>query len=334
MKKKLQTTLGKIEVAKTHPLCQGTMHFGVSAKLQELVCLLSQQCVFQEVEDLLSALLGLKFSAKQAQRISEHYGARLEDIEQDCSEKQVLKFKSAQEPVYVMFDGSMIQTRQNDWMEIKVGRAFTQSACISIQRDRNAIIHSDYLCHLGSSKSFLQKWERHIEPYEKKIFIADGAKWIWNYVEDAYSQSVQILDFFHAIEKLANYALLRYQDDEYRKQWLDVQKLRLLNNEVADIIKELKKLNVHAPQTRQALDDVLRYYKSNEARMQYKTYLDQGYLIGSGAMEAAHRNVVQQRLKLSGQRWSVSGAQQIANLRAYKKSERWNILVELVKNAA
>src|SRR5690606_1867382 len=102
---------------------------------------------------------------------------------------------------------------------------------INIQKDRKAIVHSDYLCHLGSSKSFLQKWERHIESYERKIFIADGAKWIWNFVEDAYSGSIQILDFFHAIEKLAGYALLRYQDEQYRKHWLDIQKQRLMNNE-------------------------------------------------------------------------------------------------------
>lgn len=43
-------------------------------------------------------------------------------------------------------------------------------------------------------------------------------------------------------------------------------------------------------------------------------------LIGSGAIEAAHRNVIQKRLKLSGQRWTIKGAQQITNLRTYKKS--------------
>ncbi len=68
--------------------------------------------------------------------------------------------------------------------------------------------------------------------------------------------------------------------------------------------------------------------------MQYKTYLAASLLIGSGAMEAARGNVVQQRLKLSGQRWSMSGAQQIVNLRAYDKSKQWNKVIELVKCAA
>jgi hypothetical protein len=80
--------------------------------------------------------------------------------------------------------------------------------------------------------------------------------------------------------------------------------------------------------------DVIRYYQNNIKRMNYKTYLENEYLIGSGAIEAAHRNVVQQRLKLSGQRWSAKGAQQIVNLRAYKKSERWNEVIQFIKSAA
>lgn len=111
-------------------------------------------------------------------------------MEQQDAEKQVLILKEPQEAVYVMFDGGMVLTRENKWMEMKVGRAFSASSCICVQPDRKEIMHSDYVCHLGGSKEFLQKWERLIEPYSNKIFIADGAKWIWNYVEDAYPQSV------------------------------------------------------------------------------------------------------------------------------------------------
>ena len=57
-------------------------------------------------------------------------------------------------------------------------------------------------------------------------------------------------------------------------------------------------------------------------------------LIGSGAMEAAHRNVIQQRMKLSGQRWTKQGAQKMANLRVTFKSNQWNKVVESTKIAA
>jgi len=68
--------------------------------------------------------------------------------------------------------------------------------------------------------------------------------------------------------------------------------------------------------------------------MQYKTYRDNGLLVGSGPIESAHRNVLQQRLKLSGQRWSVDGAQAIANLRAFNKGNQWKEVTTLIKNAA
>lgn len=279
--------------------------------------------------------MGLDISGKQIQRVSEYYGQEVEGLEQQECEKPVLKLKNAEESVYVMFDGGMVLTRENDWMEMKVGRAFTQSSCVSIQPKRTRIMHSDYVCHLGGCKDFLAKWERHIEPYSNKVFIADGAKWIWNYVEDAYPRSVQILDFFHAVEKLGTYANARYPTDaEYRKEWIRVQKQRLLNNETGSIIKELEGATTYSNEAMEALKDVVTYFKNNETRMQYQSYLQAGYLIGSGAMEAAHRNVVQQRLKLSGQRWSVGGAQKIVNLRAYKKSNQWHKITALIKKAA
>lgn len=49
--------------------------------------------------------------------------------------------------------------------------------------------------------------------------------------------------------------------------------------------------------------------------MDYPKSIKQGLLIGSGVIEATHRNVTQKRLKLSGQRWSIDGAQNIINLR-------------------
>ena len=65
--------------------------------------------------------------------------------------------------------------------------------------------------------------------------------------------------------------------------------------------------------------------------MKYGTYVETGYLIGSGSIESAHRNVIQQRLKLSEQRWSIDGAQRIANFRAYKKNNRWDEIIKHVK---
>jgi len=61
---------------------------------------------------------------------------------------------------------------------------------------------------------------------------------------------------------------------------------------------------------------------------------EQGLFIGSGAIESAHKAVLQERLKLSGQHWSLDGLQKMAQLRATYKSNRWHKIVEYAKNAA
>ena len=306
--------------------------------MQEIICTLGQSYVFEEGEEILKKLLGLTISAKQIQRVSEHYGAALENQEQvyASGKEQIkpLKLKTPKEPVYVMFDGSMIFTKEEGWKEIKVGRIFTESSCVAIQKDRKEIQQSQYVCHLGGHKEFFSKWENYTEPYLNKICIADGAKWIWNWATDCYPDMIQVLDFFHAVEKIGSYAALKYIDKQERMQWLETQKIRLRNNEVGKIITELKEHLAENEATQKVLTDAIRYYENNECRMQYKTYLDMGYLIGSGAIESAHRNVVQQRLKLSGQRWSIKRAQQIVNLRACKKSNRWDNLINTIRKAA
>lgn len=46
--------------------------------------------------------------------------------------------------------------------------------------------------------------------------------------------------------------------------------------------------------------------------MNYPEFLNRNLLIGSVAIESAHRTVIQRRIKLSGQRWSQDGAKKYA----------------------
>jgi hypothetical protein len=68
--------------------------------------------------------------------------------------------------------------------------------------------------------------------------------------------------------------------------------------------------------------------------MDYKTYRQKEWLIGSGPIESAHRTVIQQRMKLSGQLWTIEKAQNVLNLRTCWLSGQWDSLVNHFKNAA
>ena len=52
-------------------------------------------------------------------------------------------------------------------------------------------------------------------------------------------------------------------------------------------------------------------------------YRSHGSPIGSGIVESACKQLVTERLKLSGMRWSHAGAQQIMTLRSILLSQTW-----------
>ena len=76
------------------------------------------------------------------------------------------------------------------------------------------------------------------------------------------------------------------------------------------------------------------YLENNQKRMDYPAFIKRNLTIGSGAIEAAHRNVIQKRMKLSGQRWSMKGAENMLNLRTLNMSGHWDRLVDYMANAA
>jgi hypothetical protein len=68
-------------------------------------------------------------------------------------------------------------------------------------------------------------------------------------------------------------------------------------------------------------DGVLTYLRKNVQRMDYPTYLRQGWQIGSGAVESACKTVVNQRLSPGGMRWGAEGSDAVAHLRALYRSD-------------
>ena len=70
------------------------------------------------------------------------------------------------------------------------------------------------------------------------------------------------------------------------------------------------------------VDRQVRQYVCNHMdRMDYPSYRAKGWLIGSGPVEAACKQVVGQRLKGSGMRWGEAGADAVCHLRALYLSQ-------------
>ena len=166
---------------------------------------------------------------------------------------------------------------------------------------------------------------------KRLVFISDGGTWIKNWIEDAFPEAVSILDYYHVCEHLHQFANTVFTDVEKLKKWTDEQKELLLQSKVMEVIDNIKQQDC---KSKEALS-LINYYTGNAGRMDYRAYKKTGVgIIGSGAIESAHRTVVQKRMKQSGQRWSNKGAQHMLNLRVLTMNGQWDTVVKMIKNAA
>lgn len=286
--------------------------------------------------EILEKLAGVEVCQSQLYRVTDAYGALLElEIAQEEAAPEVAVVDEG-EMVYAQMDGSMILT-DDDWREVKVGRLFRENDCrISASENRNgSILKSQYSAYMGNYEEFVRRFDPIIKPYrhldERLVFISDGALWIKNWISGNYPEATQILDFYHVKEHLARFAELAQTDAIKRRKWLETQADYLLNGDFEKVIQSVRKFILPVPRARKEQENLTNYLLDNEYRMQYQDYIENGLFIGSGAIEAAHRTVVQCRLKRSGQRWSENGAQNMLNLRVAYMSNQWHKIVNLIQ---
>ena len=320
-------------------MAQSPSSFGISSYAQEMMCFVGQYVVFEDAESMLKALKGVEINAKQIERVCHHYGGLIEKQDEEMLKSQIYhsyELEESSQLHYAMVDGAMYLTREEKWKEAKIGRIFKAKDNFEISDNKRSIIaNSTYVAHLGTHKEFFPKFEYYLDGLKSLVIIADGAKWIWNWADDFYADATQILDFYHAKEHLCDFAANYFQKPDQRKQWIEQQCQILLEEDVGKVIEELKQLPISPnKKIEKQKNKLIEYYRNNRKRMRYSAFLKRDLLIGSGAVESAHRNVLQQRMKLSGQHWTKKGFQQIANLRVVKKSNNWNRIKELTIKAA
>jgi hypothetical protein len=336
----VRTSLGTLVLDKKDPLATCPHGFRISAYLQELMVFIGSDFVFEEASQILEKLLGIKVSAKQIERVSEKVGHILEeeqtDIPMDMDESggtvQVEPSATMTDYHYVQMDGSMLLTREDKWREVKLGSVFSIPVEKALKDPWANSDRSEYVAHLGTAEEFLPRLQAIVPKVKHPIFIADGAAWIWRWVSEKYPDAVQVLDFFHAMEYAHGFAKVAFPDSVDRDNWISGVKNYLLTDRVEALTRHLDWLADRATvESLPALMKLKEYYLRNMHRMYYGTFRKNGVIIGSGAIESAHRNVIQKRLKLSGQRWSIRGARAMLQLRVTKKSAKWGQVVNIIR---
>lgn len=93
----------------------------------------------------------------------------------------------------------------------------------------------------------------------------------------------------------------------------------LWEGKVAEVLVELEQSCARG----EAVEAALSYYTEHQTRLDYATYRARGLQIGSGSVESACKQLVTARLKQAGMIWDAAGAEAVAAVRAWLKSERW-----------
>lgn len=164
------------------------------------------------------------------------------------------------------------------------------------------------------------------QPTLRIVKLADGAKDNWTFLSQMLPEGVEIVDFFHAAEHLAEALAVAYGAAS-RRAGEEFERLRhalrWYTRGVGTVIAELKRLEGRFPR-RRTIRRERRYFDANRARMRYAEFAAEGLPIGSGIVEAACKTLVGQRLKQSGQRWREHGGQAILTLRGLIQSDRFD----------
>lgn len=167
------------------------------------------------------------------------------------------------------------------------------------------------------------------------LFIADGARWIWNRVSDLMqslgvkqTQYHELVDFYHAVEHLTKVAELRkgWKKSE-RKRWVKKHRRLLLNGKVDQVIEAIQ--SICRGRRSKKLRREKNYFIRNRHRMCYDILKKTNWPIGSGAIESAIRRVVNLRFKGASIYWLEQTVEAMIKLRAFYKAGRWKVLKNL-----
>ena len=165
------------------------------------------------------------------------------------------------------------------------------------------------------------------QPNLQLVKIADGAADNWDFLSSAkLPKSDEAIDFYHASEHLHTALAAVYGDGTLETRHRHEKLRETLRDEEGGIDKVIRALKHLAAKNarKDAPTRELAYFRKHRKRMRYAALKEKGFMIGSGVVEAACKTLVTQRLKQSGMRWSVSGAQAILTPRGWDQSERFD----------
>ncbi len=300
---------------------------------------------FEQAAEDLRCYAGLNLEAREIERVAEDVGR---DVEQWLSEQQTQTLQRVSRPAassgpwpkfYISFDGTGVPVRENELIgrrgkqadgsartrECKLGCVFTQ---VGLDKEGEPQRDPDSTTYVGAIESstlfgwriYAEALRRGLEQAKEVIALTDGARYNRTIVQTHFPDAVHIVDLFHAYEHLTSIAQILWgQEAKAPQAWRDL----LEAGDIAGLVHKAGKQLPASARSKKSMLKQLRYFEKNAPQMCYAQYREKKFFVGSGVVEAGCRTVIGQRLKQSGMRWSVRGANAIIAIRCCILSARF-----------
>jgi hypothetical protein len=353
----LLTILGQAEYKRAYYLCSGCQqgHYPLdqklglrpgqmSAELESLSGMTGAQLPFGQSSNLFESLTLISLSDQSVAKATQAMGEEVQALEEEwmaqsrdtswLQEQQRLAERPQR--LYGSLDAAKVHIRgeeEHPWRDLKVGAWFTTTIEPPQKPDDDWDIQAteiSYYCDIQEAQSFGDLlWatgcQRRAQLADELIFVGDGAEWIWNLVQVHYPEAVQIVDWFHATEYIAPLANAAFADEDKCQAWIQQVRDHLWNGDLDAVINACHRFT-EPGKAQEAAHKAVTYFTNNRHRMDYPTYRAKGYHIGSGTIESGCKQIVAQRLKVTGAIWDHPNAINTAKARAALLSGQWNTL--------
>jgi len=302
----------------------------------ESIVLLGTVAPFERVPLVMDRLLQVPVSVDTARRLTETIGrtqVKREDAEAERVRTTLPMPATGPAVQQLSLDGAMVPLVGGAWAEVKtlaLGEVEqTTAADGSIQITTTAL---SYFSRLTDAETFRdlargELYRRGTAAATVVCAVQDGAEWQQRFVDHHRPDAVRILDFPHALEHLgtAGRAVFGAGTAAF-SEWLGVQAHTFKHGDPTAVLTALRTLDLTVavdPEAAMHQAEALAYFEKRRAQITYADFRQQGYPIGSGAVESANKLVVEARLKGSGMHWDRASVSPMVSLRDLLCSNRW-----------
>ena len=150
---------------------------------------------------------------------------------------------------------------------------------------------------------YLEGLRRGLPNCPKVSSVNDGAQWIHRITRENFPHVTQIVDWFHATEKMWYIAKQTMSHRQERDDWVGERLDDLWMGRLSTVNSALEKVDIAAAIDPDDVQMSMGYFHRQKDRMNYHHYRIAGYPIGSGSVESGINNVVHHRMKRQGSGW-------------------------------